>query len=137
MKAKVAFGSVLLMLGFIAYQLGTSMIVLPKSYPSIVANSTITPLFLGQTTEFVAAFLQYGGGVVAFLGLIVAIIGVAASGEIEALQSSVQRLQSSVQVLQTSAYQPQPSVQRLSCRFCGASIEKDEFFCPTCGRAQV
>jgi len=114
--------------GFILYQFGISLIELPGSYLSEVASSVLAALFLGQSTDLLAVFLQFGGGIIAILGLIIAISGVAAPQ-----QRGARYVQASPQ---PSAKPTQPFVQQLNCRFCGAEIEKDEIFCPKCRRAQ-
>jgi len=115
-------------MGFIIYQFGISMIELPRSYLSEVANSTFAPLFPGQSADLFAVFLQFGGGTVAILGLIIAISGVAAPRQIEARYVQVPA--------QISAKQTQSLMQRFTCKFCGAEIEKDEVFCLKCRKAQ-
>jgi len=115
-------------MGFIIYQLGISMIELPRSYLSEVANSTFAPLFPGRSADLFAVFLQFGGGTVAILGLIIAISGVAAPRQIEARYVQVPA--------QISAKQTQPLMQQFTCKFCGAEIEKDEVFCLKCRKAQ-
>jgi len=104
------------------------MIELHGSYLSEATNSFFAALFPGQPIDLFAVFLQFGGGIVAILGLIIAISGVAAPKKIEARYVQAPP--------QPSAKPTQPSVQRFNCKFCGAEIEEDEVFCPKCKRAQ-
>jgi len=104
------------------------MIELPGSYLSEVANSVLAALFLGQSTDLFAVFLQFGGGIAAILGLIIAISGVATPQRTEARYVQAPP--------KTLAKPTQPSMQQLNCKFCGAEIEEDEVFCPKCRRAQ-
>jgi len=93
-----------------------------------------------QPVDLSVTILKFAGGIMAILGLIVAVNGAAASGEgyvkaLQTLQASVRELESRIYALQTSSL-VQLHMQQSSCMFCESKIEKDELFCPTCGRAQ-
>ena len=110
------------------YQFGISMIELPRNYLSELANSVLAALFPGQSVGLFAVLLQFGGGIIAILGLIIAISGVAAPQRIETLYVQAPP--------QPSAKVTQPVMQLFNCKFCGAEIEKEEVFCPKCRKAQ-
>jgi len=115
-------------LGFIVYQFGISTILLPGSYLSEAANSVSTALFPGQSTALFAVLLQFGGGIIAILGLIIAISGVAAPQQRETRYVQA--------ALHPSANPTQLLIRQFSCKFCGSQIEENELFCPKCRRAQ-
>jgi len=88
----------------------------------------LAALFPGQSVALFAVLLEFGGGIIAILGLIIAISGVAAPQRME------------TRYVQAP---PQPSVnpthvliRQSSCKFCGAEIDEDELFCPKCRKAQ-
>jgi|GEM_PF-4738826 hypothetical protein len=135
MRGKVILGSTLLILGFIIYQLGTTMLIAPGSHLSELAETFITPILQNQTPEMVAVAIQYGGGIIAAIGLVTAITGVAANGEVKALKSTINRLESTIQNLQANQLRNQ--IPKPTCRFCGADMAVNDSFCPKCGRAQI
>jgi len=140
MRFKVALGSALLILGFIAYELGVFMVEQPASMLGAAAKASFAYFSPQQPVDLSVTLLKFAGGIIAVLGLIIAVSGVATSGEgyaqgLQALQSSVQKLESRMSMLQTSSAVQLP-MQQISCRFCAAKIEKDELFCSRCGRAQ-
>jgi len=104
------------------------MMALPESYLSEVANSVFAALFPGQSVALSAVLLQFGGGIIAILGLIIAISGVAAPQRIETRYVQAPS--------QLSANPTQLSIRQFSCKFCGAEIGQDELFCPKCRKAQ-
>lgn len=116
------------MLGFIIYQFGLSIMVLPGSYLSEVESSFIATFFPGQPVDLVAVSLQFCGGIIAILGLIMAISGVSAPQRIETRYIQAQP--------QPSTKPTQKLIQRFNCKFCGAEIAEDELFCPKCRKAQ-
>jgi hypothetical protein len=127
-------------LGFIVYQLGIFMVEQPASLLGAAVKTSFAFFSLEQPVDLSASILKLAGGIIAILGLIVAVNGAAASGDryvkaLQALQASVRELESRIDGLQTSSL-VQLHMQQYSCKFCGAKIEKDEFFCSTCGRAQ-
>jgi len=139
MRFKVALALALLVLGFIVYEFGIFMVQQPTSLLGGAARGFIT-LFSSEQSADLSATVKLAGGIMAILGLIMTINGVATSGErcargLQALQASVRELESRINVLQTSGL-VQLQIQQFSCKFCGAKIEKDELFCPVCGRAQ-
>ncbi|MBS7651395.1 MAG: hypothetical protein QXN62_08285 [Candidatus Bathyarchaeia archaeon] len=135
MRWRVVLGSTLLMLGFIIYQLGITMLIAPGSHLSDLVKKFIIPLLSNQTPEMITVTLQYGGGIIAVIGLITAIKGMSSNGEIRALKSSIHRLESTIQNLQTSQHKTQTS--QSNCKFCGENISANDSFCPRCGRAQT
>jgi len=116
------------MVGFIVYQFGISIIALPRSYLSEVENNVLTALFPGQPVDLLAVFLQFGGGIIAILGLIMAISGVAAPQRTETRYVQAPP--------QPSARPTQLLIRQFNCKFCGAEIEENELFCPKCRKAQ-
>ncbi|MEM3430731.1 MAG: hypothetical protein QXN20_07540 [Candidatus Bathyarchaeia archaeon] len=133
MRGRLVLGSTLLMLGFIVYQLGTTMLIAPGSHLSDLAKKFIIPLLSNQTPEMTTVALRYGGGIIAVIGLITAITGVSSNGEIKALKSSINRLESTIQNFPVN----QPKTQTLTCRFCGAEMALNDLFCLRCGRSKI
>jgi hypothetical protein len=115
-------------MGFIIYQFGISMIQLPRSYLSEIANGTFAALFPGQPVDLFAVFLQFGGGIIAILGLIIAIGGVVSPQRTETLYVQAPP--------QPSARPTQLLIRQFNCKFCGAEIQENELFCPKCRKAQ-
>jgi hypothetical protein len=116
------------------------MVEQPTSLLGAAAKASFAFFSPEQPADLSVTTLKFAGGIIAILGLIVAINGAAASGEgyvkaLQTLQSSVRELESRIDALQTSSLVQLPT-QQISCKFCGAKIEKDELFCPVCGRAQ-
>jgi hypothetical protein len=120
------------MVGFIIYQFGISVIALPGGYLSEVESSIFAALFPGQSVDLLAVFLQFGGGIIAILGLIMAISGVAAPQRIETryVQAPVEASSNRTQLF------PLLPSRKFNCKFCGAEIEENELFCPKCRKAQ-
>ena len=139
-KVKIATGSLLLVAGFIIYQLGIFMVEQPRNLLGEEANAIFAYLTPGQTVELSSVMMKFIGGIVAILGLIVAMTGLSASqvnpGDIQILKSSVRALESSVQALHASAGSAQRVIQQSACKFCGVKMDVSEIFCPACGKAQ-
>lgn len=139
-KVKIAVGSLLLVAGFIIYQLGIFMVEQPRNLLGEEANAIFAYLTPGQTVELSSVMMKFIGGIAAILGLIVAMTGLSASqvnpGDIQILKSSVRSLESSVQALHASAGSAQRVIQQSVCKFCGVKIDVSEIFCPACGKAQ-
>lgn len=139
-KVKIAVGSLLLVAGFIIYQLGIFMVEQPRNLLGEGANAIFAYLTPGQTVELSSVMMKFIGGLAAILGLIVAMTGLSASqvnpGDIQILKSSVRSLESSVQALLASAGSAQRVIHQSVCKFCGVKIDVSEIFCPACGKAQ-
>ncbi|MCJ7759927.1 hypothetical protein MUP59_02140 [Candidatus Bathyarchaeota archaeon] len=139
-KVKIATGSLLLVAGFIIYQLGIFMVEQPRNLLGEEANAIFAYLAPGQTVELSSVMMKFIGGIVAILGLIVAMTGLSASqvnpDDIQILKSSVRALESSVQALHASTGSAQRVIQQSVCKFCGVKMAVSEIFCPACGKAQ-
>ncbi|MBS7626752.1 zinc ribbon domain-containing protein, partial [Candidatus Bathyarchaeota archaeon] len=98
-----------------------------------LAKKFVIQLISNQTSETIIIVLQYGGGIIAVIGLVIAITGISANGEINSIKSSLRRLEPRIQNLPTS----QPKTQTSTCRFCGAEIALNDLFCPGCGRSKI
>jgi len=116
------------MLGFIIYQFGFSLAAFPKSYPGEIATLIIATVLHDQQPDLSGVLMEFGGGIMAILGLIIAIGGVATSQKTQTEQVQ--------EPSEPSTMEPLWFLQRLKCRFCGAEIQEDEIFCNACGKSQ-
>lgn len=119
MRFGLAVGSLVFILGFIGYQVGSHLI--PQE------SRTVTDFLLsllpgGIPTETLGLALQFGGGIVAIVGLVMCLAS---------LSRSAVRLQP-VGVSRTAP----ETVEGSRCRFCGGALEEDAVFCPVCGKSQ-
>jgi len=121
LRKSLAVGALVFILGFVAYQVGTSLI--PKESRMMM---DLLAGFLPKDipTETLGLLLQFGGGIAAIIGLIVCL---------NSLAKPVVR----IQPVQTPAAAPAPvAVEKPRCKFCKSALEEDAIFCPACGRSQ-
>jgi hypothetical protein len=120
LNTRLIVGFILIVLGFLAYQVGFSFIlgqtelmikyikmVVPESYPM----------------DTLGLALQFGGGIVAIIGFLLCI------------SSLSTRVVTRIQEVKTVTEAP-PAVSGPKCRFCGGAIGVDSAFCTVCGKSQ-
>lgn len=122
-RITLGFGTLLLILGFVIYQLG--LLVMFRSTE-----------FQGQLPSFLRGILpaglmgvamQLGGGITAIVGVIVCICGAASSYNKQILR----RLEDLIETRSEERVVPM-----IRCRFCGAELEEQAIFCPVCNKSQ-
>ncbi|WP_455278350.1 hypothetical protein [[Eubacterium] cellulosolvens] len=120
MNTRLIAGFILIVLGFLSYQVGFSFIlrqtelmikyitmVVPESYPM----------------DTIGLALQFGGGIVAIIGFLLCV------------SSLSTRVVTRIQEVKTVTEAP-PVVSGPKCRFCGGAIGADSAFCTVCGKSQ-
>jgi hypothetical protein len=120
LNTRLIAGFILIVLGFLAYQVGFSFIlrqtelmikyitmVVPESYPM----------------DTIGLALQFGGGIVAIIGFLLCV------------SSLSTRVVTRIQEVKTVTEAP-PVVSGQKCRFCGGAIGVDSAFCTVCGKSQ-
>lgn len=121
-RITLGFGTLILVLGFVIYQLG----VFVSSQWEKFANQL--PKFLSALDPPMCGMaLQFVGGLTGILGLVVCIYGAVYSHEKRTLRE--------LAFLLTSRLEERP-IPAQRCKFCGAEIEEQAVFCPACNKSQ-
>ncbi|WP_455369607.1 hypothetical protein [[Eubacterium] cellulosolvens] len=120
MNTRLVVGFILIVLGFLAYQVGFSFI-LKESELMIKYITMVVPEHYPMNTIGLA--LQFGGGIVAIVGFLLCV---------SALTSPVV---TRIQEVKTVIEAP-PAPPGIKCRFCGGAVGSDSAFCTACGKSQ-
>lgn len=115
----LVLGGLMLILGFILYQIGFS-IMQQQSLLMADIGKFLLPWF--DKKELIGLILEFGGGLVAILGLIITVAG--------GISSAVGGVALS-QSIDTSG---RPA---MTCKFCGAEMPAGEVFCSSCHKSQA
>ena len=121
-RMRFVVGALGIIVGFSVYQCGLFMMLnLSGSLTSLIMS------YVPWTTsaETLGAALQFVGGVIAIVGLLVCISWIGTQSRAVALPS--RRSEPVGQITEPAR----------KCKFCGAAIEPDAAFCPSCQRAQT
>lgn len=118
-------GAVGILVGFFVYEFG---FLLTLNLSPTVSDWTMAFLPQAGSLDVIGWMFQLLGGVVGIVGLLVCIGWV---GSQLAAKPSL-----TGQPI-TPEHETRPVISLKKCKFCGADIEIDAAFCPTCQRAQV
>lgn len=120
LNTRLVTGFILIVLGFLAYQVGFSFI-LKETELMIKYITMVVPEHYPM--NMIGLALQFGGGIIAIVGFLLCI---------SALSTPVvTRIQ---EVKTVTEAPPVPSGPK--CRFCGGAIGVDSAFCTVCGKSQ-
>ena len=129
-RSRFIFGALGIVVGFFVYQYGL-FLTLGDLEASLVGlglsdlNAALLSLF--GSPALTGAILQLIGGIIAIAGLLVCISWI---GSQRVVPPSIRELRTIELATQT------PDSAR-KCKFCGAVMEPDAAFCPSCQRAQA
>ena len=129
-RSRFIFGALGIVVGFFVYQYGL-FLTLGDLEASLVGlglsdlNAALLSLF--GSPALTGAILQLIGGIIAIAGLLVCISWI---GSQRVVPPSIRELRTTELATQT------PDSAR-KCKFCGAVMEPDAAFCPSCQRAQA
>ena len=123
MKARLVVGGLLLVVGFLIYQTGVSVVREGNAWVAKYATKAL--LYLAFRPELFYALAVYVGGILAIVGFLLSISAVSAvSVSVAAARPG----------LQGEEFQEEVS-EALKCRFCGEIVDEQDVFCPRCSRA--
>jgi hypothetical protein len=124
LKARLAGGSLLFILGFVGYQVGVHL--LPGGSQTL--RGYLAPFMPKGSvpTETLGLALQFSGGIVAIVGLAVCL---------SALAQPVFITQEAESAPPPPASAPVTAL-KIRCPFCGEPMDEGTIFCPACGRSQ-
>jgi hypothetical protein len=129
-RSRFIVGAVGIVVGFFVYQYGL-FLTLGDLEASLVglglSDLSAALLSLFGSPALAGAILQLIGGIIAIAGLLVCISWI---GSQRAMPSSTRAQRTAELVTQTKDSAPK-------CKFCGAVMEPDAVFCPSCQRAQT
>jgi hypothetical protein len=120
LNTRLVVGFILIVLGFLAYQVGFSFILSQTEF-MVKYITMVVPEHYPMDTIGLA--LQFGGGIVAIVGFLLCVSSLA--------HPVVTRIQEVKTVTETP-----PAVSGPKCRFCGGAIGVDSAFCTVCGKSQ-
>jgi hypothetical protein len=129
-RSRFIVGALGIVVGFFVYQYGL-FLTLGNVEASLVGlglsdlNATLLSLF--GSPALTGAILQLIGGIIAIAGLLVCISWI---GSQRVVPPSIRERRT------TELVTPTPDSAR-KCKFCGAVMEPDAAFCPSCQRAQA
>jgi len=122
-KTTLGFGTLLLILGFMIYQLG-----LLVTFRSTEFQGQLPSFLRGiLPTGLMGIVMQLGGGITSIVGLVVCICSAASSYNKQILR----RLEDLIEKRSEERVIPM-----IRCRFCGAELEGQAIFCPVCNKSQ-
>jgi len=121
-------GAFAIVLGFFVYEYGFFLTFFQSQLESL-SNWTMNLIGLASVDiKFFGALLQLIGGAIAIAGLLICISWIGSQSAARIIQVSPQRTAESVTQVQDTGPR---------CKFCGAAMEYDAAFCPSCQRAQA
>lgn len=126
-RLNLTLGTVILIGGFLIYQLGFSIVLHQAGIPSPLA--TIFPE--GSDLAFIGTVLEFAGGILGIIGFIICI-----SSAI-----STQRKETLREIAKLGAFRAPPRYEEpitpaRKCKFCGTEMDELAVFCPVCNRSQ-
>ncbi|MEM2963895.1 MAG: hypothetical protein QXE22_00375 [Candidatus Bathyarchaeia archaeon] len=123
LKARLAMGGVLLVVGFLIYQTGVSVVREGNMWVAKYAAKALS--YLSIRPELFNALAVYVGGILAIMGFLLSVSAVTAVS----VSGAVSR-----PGLRGEEFQEAAS-EGLKCRFCGEVVDEQDVFCPRCSRA--
>ena len=125
-RLRFLVGSVMLVTGFLLYQVGLSSELHPTTVlGQWLAEFAKSAFPWGSSIEVIAVMLQFIGGLLAIFGLIVCFAAVA--------RSNGARFQS--RPMDPARIRPTRTVT--NCKFCGAEVAQGSLFCSNCSKSQA
>jgi hypothetical protein len=124
LRLRLAVGSLLLILGFVGYQVGVHL--LPGGNQTL--RGYLAPFMpkMSVPTDTLGLALQFVGGIVAIVGLVMCLSALAQPVVITQELESVPPPPASAPV----------AAPKIRCPFCGERMDEGTIFCPACGRSQ-
>ena len=120
LKTRLVVGFILIVLGFLAYQVGFSFI-LRQTELMIKYIAMVVPEHYPM--DAIGLALQFGGGIIAIVGFLLCV---------SSLSTPVV---TRIQEVKTVTEAP-PAVSGPKCRFCSGTVGPDSAFCTVCGKSQ-
>lgn len=132
-------GIFLLILGFIAIQFGLLMTLHQTTlvnYLSAIMPETTSIELIGVLLQLLGVLLVTFG----FVASVSSIVSIKLEDKMydltAELLSRVEERRINMTSLQTPPTSLKVSSAPLKCKFCGTKLEKDDLFCPSCGKSQ-
>jgi len=121
-KLTFAFGTLILISGFVIYQLGFSI----TFHQALL--SPLASIFPEPYLDLIGVALKFGGGILGIIGFLICI-------------SNAISTQRKITLREISKLRATPPAEKTTihthpCKFCGAQIDKRTNFCPACNRSQ-
>ena len=128
-RSRFIVGALGIVVGFFVYQYGLFLTLgdLEASLVGLLPYLSAALLSLFGSPALAGAILQLIGGIIAIAGLLVCISWI---GSQRVMAPSIRAQRTAELVTQTPDSAPK-------CKFCGAVMEPDAAFCPSCQRAQA
>lgn len=124
MRARLALGGLLLIIGFLIYQTGISI---------IIYQGTVIAEYANMLTNYLTVPQHIFSSLATFIGGIIAIIGFLLSISTLATPPMPQVIEAIPELEKKTTVEKEPSVPK--CKFCGENITETTVFCPNCNRA--
>jgi hypothetical protein len=124
MRARLALGGLLLIIGFLIYQTGISI---------TIYQGTVIAEYANMLTNYLTVPQHIFSSLATFIGGIIAIIGFLLSISTLATPPMPQVIEAIPELEKKTTVEKEPSVPK--CKFCGENIAETTVFCPNCNRA--
>jgi hypothetical protein len=124
-RLRFVVGALGIVVGFSVYQCG---LFLTLNLSGSLTALTMTYVPWIASAEILGAALQLVGGVIAIAGLLLCISWIGTQSRVAALPARPREAAEPIKQIPDSAPR---------CKFCGAIMESEAAFCPSCQRAQA
>ncbi|WP_455367687.1 hypothetical protein [[Eubacterium] cellulosolvens] len=124
MKARTLTGGIILLIGFLIYQTGVSIILESNPYALNFLNNVTSLLRINLGNNLMVMLIEYVGGIIAIIGFLICVSSLT-SKEIVRVTQTVEK----------TTEEMAPSETMPKCKFCGAYIDEEDVFCAKCNRA--
>lgn len=124
MRARLALGGLLLIIGFLIYQTGISI---------TIYQGTVIAEYANMLANYLTVPQHIFSSLATFIGGIIAIIGFLLSISTLAIPTMPQVREAIPELEKKTTVEKEPSVPK--CKFCGENITEANVFCPNCNRA--